>query len=194
MSLLRMPLEMKLLLKNPAPGTFGSGYNWMSRAATGSMHDGLIRRAAASTHPAGTNGFDPFIVTPVISLRSPCRIRAVGTVVVCDNARSVRSQLVIAEEERPPLDQRTAKHAAGDVLMDGPFLMPARLLSHVLAFIASSRKNSNNVPRNWFDPCFTDALITAPAALPNSAEYVRVWTLNSCSASTGGATTCGLRS
>ena len=61
----------------------------MSRAATGSMHAGTIRRAAASTHPAGKYGLDAFSV-PVSSLRSPVRMRGVGTVAVCDSARSVR--------------------------------------------------------------------------------------------------------
>ena len=78
--------------------------------------------------------------------------------------------------------------------LKGPFGRPARLLSQVFAFSASSRQKANSDPLYLLVPCFTDALITAPAALPNSAEYVRVWTLNSCSASTGGATTCGLRS
>ena len=75
-----------------------------------------------------------------------------------------------------------------------PLGRPVRLLSHVLALNASSRKNSYSDPLNWFVPDFTDALMTAPADLPNSAEYVRVCTLNSASASTGGCTTCGLRS
>src|SRR5687767_10635005 len=78
--------------------------------------------------------------------------------------------------------------------LNGPFGRPARLLSQVLALSDSSRTNANAEPRKSFEPCLIDALITAPAALPNSAEYVRVCTLNSCSASTGGATTWGLRS
>jgi hypothetical protein len=61
----------------------------MSCRATGSMHEGLIRLLTASTQPAGTNGFDATIV-PVSSLRSPLRMRSVGTVVACDSARSVR--------------------------------------------------------------------------------------------------------
>ena len=48
-----------------------------------------MRRLAASTQPAGTNGLVAFIV-PVSSLRSPRRMAAVGTVAVCDSARSVR--------------------------------------------------------------------------------------------------------
>ena len=63
--------------------------------------------------------------------------------------------------------------------LNGPFGRLARMLSQVLAFSDSSRKKPNSDPLNWLVPCFTDALITAPAALPNSAEYVRVWTLNS---------------
>src|SRR5437879_1814684 len=70
-----------------------------------------------------------------------------------------------------------------------PFGRPARLFSHVFALNASSRKNSKRLPLSALDPCLIEALITAPAALPNSAEYVRVWTRNSSSASTGGCTT-----
>ena len=80
---------MKLLLKKPAPGTLGFGKSCMSFAATGLMHDAAIRFATASTQPAGTNGLDAVIV-PVSSLRSPWRMRSVGTVAVCDSARSLR--------------------------------------------------------------------------------------------------------
>ena len=80
---------MKLLLKKPAPGTFGIGNRPISLAATGSKHDRLMILLTASTQPAGTNGLLATML-PVSSLRSPARIRAVGTVAVCDNARSVR--------------------------------------------------------------------------------------------------------
>src|SRR5712691_4322568 len=75
-----------------------------------------------------------------------------------------------------------------------PFGRPARLLSQLLELNDSSRKKSYALPRKEFEPCLIEALMTAPAALPNSAEYVRVCTRNSSSASTGGWMTCGLRS
>ena len=56
---------------------------------TGSKHDRLMILLTASTQPAGTNGLLATML-PVSSLRSPARIRAVGTVAVCDSARSVR--------------------------------------------------------------------------------------------------------
>ena len=80
---------MKLLLKNPAPGTFGIGNRFISLVATGSKHERLMILLTASTHPAGTNGLLATML-PVSSLRLPVRISAVGTVAVCDSARSVR--------------------------------------------------------------------------------------------------------
>ena len=60
-----------------------------SRAATGSMQDGATTRVVAFQQPAGTKGLDA-TTAPVSSLRSPLRMRIVGTVAVCDRARSVR--------------------------------------------------------------------------------------------------------
>ena len=48
-----------------------------------------MRRFTASTQPAGKKGFDAFSA-PVSWLKSPVRMAAVGTVAVCDSARSDR--------------------------------------------------------------------------------------------------------
>jgi hypothetical protein len=81
---------MKLLLKKPVPGTLGAGNKASNLEAAESKHDGAMVFATASTQPARTNGLVATML-PVSSERSPAFIRAVGTVAVCDNDRSVRA-------------------------------------------------------------------------------------------------------
>ena len=138
-----MPLEMKLLLKKPAPGTFGTGNRLISRAADrieARAADRSCRRVDASgRHERVRRDHVPGQLAEIAGAhprgrhRGRLRQRPLGP-----------RRLVVAEEEERFLAIGPPSVPPTMFWLNGPFGRPARLLSQVLAFSASSRKNSKS--------------------------------------------------
>src|SRR5437899_8063476 len=146
---------------------FGSGYNASSFCPTGSMQDAAIIFPAMQPFWLGTVGF---VSDAFSSVKFPCFIRGVGTaeftvvafrlVKFCASKKKKVRFLMTGPPIVPP----------NWFWLKCPRGTPPALLKKLFESRRLLRRNSHTSPRKAFDPLLIDALITAPADVPNSAE------------------------
>src|SRR5579864_7358539 len=165
--------ELKLFA---APARFGDGQNAanLSAAASSSLVGILLPWKGC------------FVVGSIIgvpsALKSPPFCASVGTVVAA------------TENSRMGYHSQDVKKKVRSFLMGPPTAKPywfRRVVGRseakkFRAFSLSLRKNSHAAPCSWLVPDFVTTLVMAPGFLPNSAEKVLVWILNSSMESTLG--------